>query len=94
MTSQPATGPVADGRRSARQRTFLKGRLYSGIDGLITTNCTIRNLSARGALIEVPPGVLLGAAGVLLNVSAGTTSYAKVVWRRGQLLGLNFPPQL
>jgi hypothetical protein len=51
---------VADNRERAtvRQRTFLQARISYG-DGAISTDCTVIQLSAKGALLSVADSVAL-----------------------------------
>src|SRR5258708_27186867 len=79
----------AEGRRSARVRTFLEARVsYS--DGAISTPCTVNQLSDVGARLSIPSTVSLPATFEIAIPQRGITRRAKLVWRRDDLVGIDF----
>jgi hypothetical protein len=77
-------------RRSAgRARSLLSGKLV--IDGgRMSLDCVIRNMSSRGARVELAPSIDLPAKVGLLIIREGLLCDAKVVWRRKGETGLTF----
>jgi hypothetical protein len=75
-------------RREVRHPTCLKARICYGPQGSVSIPCTIRNISNGGALIEAAEVSLLPVAFRLMNPSQGVAYDAKVVWRRGNQVGV------
>lgn len=81
------TSPPVERRCSQRQRALLTGKLAT--DGAsLTIDCVIRNLSSDGALVETPSPHLIPNDLHLLQVREGVAWDAKVIWRRGNKVGL------
>lgn len=76
-------------RRSPRQRVLKAGRIIYG-GGSIVIDCTIRNLSATGARLQVPTSVAIPERFEFAETSAGKRHHATVVWRKGDLMGIRF----
>ena len=76
-------------RRSPRQRVVKSGKIIYG-GGSIVIDCTIRNLSATGARLQVPTSVAIPDRFEFAETAAGTKRPATVVWRRGALMGIRF----
>lgn len=76
-------------RRSPRQRVLKSGKIIYG-GGSIVVDCTIRNLSATGARLQVPTSVAIPDRFEFAEAAAGTRRPATVVWRRGALMGIRF----
>jgi len=81
------SGPKQDRRGSPRRRTLKDGRIvFNDCRSLI--DCTIRNLSAHGALLLVP-----SIAGIPPDFDLhidGTCHSAHVVWKRIDSLGVTW----
>jgi hypothetical protein len=76
-------------RQGQRQRVLKSGRIMYG-DGSIVIDCTIRNLSATGARLQVPTSVMIPDRFELTESASGTRRAATVMWRRGALMGVKF----
>lgn len=77
-------------RRAAPRVSVIKGGLLSGTDIFEPITCTVRDLSASGALIRTtfPAGIpdLFDLQLVAENVSFA----CRVAWRRGDEMGVEF----
>jgi hypothetical protein len=82
---------VADNRQRAapRQRTFLDARISYG-DGAISTECTVLQLSARGALLSVAESVALTEEFEVAIPQKGISCRARLVRRRDEQAGIAF----
>lgn len=70
-----------------RQRALLAGKLAN--EGATTTiDCTIRNLSADGAMVETTSPHLIPNQLHLVQVNNGVAWDVEVIWRRGNRIGL------
>ncbi len=83
--------PSDDNRRFARLRP--RGRVASS--GVIVLDprkpaldCTVIDISAGGACIDVPGQTPIPARAILIH--SGTRKSCRVVWRRGRRLGLQY----
>ncbi|MHB1103785.1 MAG: PilZ domain-containing protein [Devosia sp.] len=76
-------------QRAADRRRVLKGARIVFNNGGSTINCTVRNLSAAGALIRVETVVGIPDAFVLV-VADGTRQMSEVVRRSGNDIGIRF----
>jgi hypothetical protein len=77
-------------RRAVRHATCVKTRICYGPQDSVTIPCTIRNISTGGALIEASEVSLLPLAFRLLDPRQGLAYDCKVVWRRGNQVGVAF----
>ncbi len=76
-------------RGNPRQRVLKGGRIiFAG--GSFSVGCTIRNLSANGARLQVPTTVTIPDKFVLVDTHAGTRHDAFVMWRSGDQIGVRF----
>jgi len=78
-----------DGRRAVRHRTFLGATIVHG-DDMLTVACSVRDWSESGARIEVPPLPVLPAKFWLLDRRSPVAFEARVVWRRENIIGVEF----
>jgi hypothetical protein len=78
----------SDKRRVARRRILKSGRIVFN-RGRSTIDCTVRNISSRGARLEVASVVGIPDAFFLAMPDAGTQA-CRVVWRRLKELGVAF----
>lgn len=84
MPTFPEAG-AADARAESQTSIYLTAALYS--DGL-PTSAKIRNLSATGALVDVP---VIPAAGALVQLIRGSLiAHAIVTWSADHHCGLKF----
>jgi PilZ domain len=79
-------------RRSPRQRVLKSGKIIYG-GGSIVIDCTIRNLSATGARLQVPTSIPIPDKFEFAESAAGTRRAAVVMWRKGDLIGIRFEGQ-
>jgi hypothetical protein len=86
MTSASVSQSV-DRRRAGRQRALLAGKLANE-DATTTIDCTIRNISADGAMIETTTPHLIPGQLHLVQIKEGIAWDATVIWRRGNRIGL------
>ncbi len=86
MSADAAIGPV-EKRRNPRQRALLAGKLATD-EASLTIDCVIRNLSEGGALVETASPHLLPTELHLLQARDGVAWDARVIWRRGNKVGL------
>lgn len=86
-------GEMDEKRTSRRDRAFRDGKLVVNA-GQSLINCIIRDQTERGAKLQVFAPTALPAYFKLLCVTQGTLYPAQVVWRRGNLVGIEFvgPP--
>lgn len=74
-------------RRSNRQRALLAGKLSTAGAG-VTFDCTIRNISPDGAMIETASPQMIPNELHLVQIKEGIAWDAEVIWRRGNQVGL------
>jgi PilZ domain len=78
-------------RIAKRQRVFKAGRLtFAGI----TVDCTVRNLSSGGALIELPTSEGVPHELMLSLPTHRLNFNCFVVWRDNKRLGVVFGPSI
>jgi hypothetical protein len=76
-------------RKEPRPRALKTGRIVFN-NRFSTMDCAVRNLSERGALLQVqgPQGI---PDAFVLELDAGAVTHAcKVVWRKERQLGVEF----
>jgi hypothetical protein len=83
-TAPDATNAKAD--RAARHGLIWTGTLHCNHDSV---PARLRNISAEGAMVETDQNFAVGAE-VFLDLEAGGTAFAKVVWSDGGQMGLKF----
>ena len=82
---------MTEKRGASRQRVLKAGKIiFAG--GALSVDCTIRNLSANGARLQVPTTVSIPDRFILVDAHSGTRHEAVVVWRRGDQIGVRFGP--
>jgi hypothetical protein len=77
-----------DKREKPRRRTYLGGRVVQ--DDGISIACVIRNVSASGAMIEVPPLTTVPDEWTLLDMKHALAHRVVVRWRKDTRLGVRF----
>jgi hypothetical protein len=85
-THEPIAADPADTRRAARHKVLKPGTIV--INRRSTISCTVRNLSARGAKLEVPS--VVGIPDMFELKVDGKTQTCRVAWRRLKELGVAF----
>lgn len=78
------------GRRKWPRKTALLNAIVIGADGKDASDCTIRDISAGGALISSSKSLQTGARVFLLNIDFETAYSAAVVWSKPDSCGLSF----
>jgi PilZ domain len=84
---------MGERRRSARQKSFLRGCVYFN-KRRNAFDCLIRDLSAEGARIVFSETVNVPDLIELYIPQKEQTVRARVQWRRGDEIGLAFPDAL
>jgi len=80
---------MAERRTSARQRSFLRGRIQLN-NGQIALDCLIRDLSTRGARLIFPATPSIPDVVDLHILQKEQTLRAHVQWRQGEEVGVTF----
>ena len=81
--------PPAERRPKPRRRVLLGG-LVAYSDGARSFACTIRDLSATGARITLPPNLAVPAKIYLINLRDRTAHEGTIVWNKGAEAGVTF----
>jgi hypothetical protein len=83
-----------DNRYVPRRRVFKGGKIIFA-DGAMVVDCVIRNISVAGARLDVPSTLALPHEFILLDVQTERRHIAKMAWRRGDQMGVEFsdPPE-
>jgi hypothetical protein len=76
-------------RRHSRHRTLLGAKICYGDQHALSLDCTVRSLSATGANLRVAETRPLPAQFVLLIVGEAAAYDARIVWRRGDFVGVS-----
>jgi PilZ domain len=80
--------PADDRRSLPRRRTLLEGRIIFKQQSSVL-NCVVRNISESGARLEVEPSIHVPDRFDLDVASAGIRMSCRLVWRRGNLVGVS-----
>lgn len=75
-------------RRSTRSRAYLGAKAVVGENE--TQACLIRNLSPRGAQVELGAGMSVPAIWWLIDLSHGVAFAVETMWRRYPRIGVMF----
>ena len=78
-------------RRAPRERAFLSGRISYGA-GALSTPCTIMQISATGAKINVAPTISLPEVFQLVIAQKSIDRPARLIWRRDDVAAIAFQP--
>jgi hypothetical protein len=76
-------------RKRRGSRLLLDGKIVSR-DGTTVIDVKIRDISATGAIVRIPPNVNLPESFSLLVVSDGKRYPAEKLWRKGERLVVQF----
>jgi hypothetical protein len=79
-------------RALARHKTFIKGRIYFN-NRLSSMDCIVRDVTANGARLDFSESVTLPDAFELYIPSRDEYFHARVIWRRGDNLGISWTPE-
>lgn len=103
MTPANDAQPQNERRLSPRRRGLRAGKVAT-VDASRSGNCTIRNLSTRGAKLTLEGRESLPSGAWLIVTKEGLALRTRTVWRHGRELGVDFveahdleraaPPQL
>ncbi len=88
--SSEAAEPNQDEQRAAPRRRVLKGGKVAFNERHCSIPCTIRNISATGALLKSEHSVNIPDTFDLIIEIDGIEASCEVVWRRGNELGIKF----
>jgi hypothetical protein len=80
---------MAERRTSARQRSFLRGRILLN-NGQIALDCLVRDLSEQGARLIFPEMPSIPDVLDLHIPQKDETLRAQVQWRQGEEVGVTF----
>ncbi len=80
---------MVEARRSERVRSFLRARILFN-NGASTIDCTIKNISAQGAKIEIAHSLSVPAEFDLHVPQRGRTYRSKMAWRASDSIGVEF----
>jgi len=83
------TGQQEEHRRSPRQRSFLRGKLFFN-NRLSVVDCTIRDISEYGARLVYSEAVTTPDELELYIPQKEQTFNVRTTWRRGQEVGVSF----
>jgi hypothetical protein len=81
--------PIADRRPASRNRVLLSG-ILSYDSGGHSFRCSIRDLSATGARISLPPGFTVPRPVFLIEIRARIAHEAERIWSDNKSAGLKF----
>lgn len=80
---------VKEKRRAPRRRTLLTGKIVHS-EGAFSLDCTIRDLSATGARIQVKRDALVPTSIFLINIRDRVAYEGVVGWKRLPEYGIAF----
>jgi hypothetical protein len=78
-------------RTLVRHKTFIKGRIYFN-NRLSTLDCIVRDVTERGARLQVAESVALPDAFELHLPNKDEHFLARAQWRRGDQIGVSWTP--
>ena len=85
--------PPAERRPKTRKRVLLTG-IVAYANGAHSFHCTIRNLSETGARLAVGNNAQFPSDFFLINIRDRVAYEAKLVWNRGNEIGVTFKKAL
>jgi hypothetical protein len=80
---------MQDRRQTVRDKVLFGGMAEIGQRGT-TTDCVVRNISDRGACIELDPATRLPDEVNLAVARKGRSYLAQIIWRQADKVGLAF----
>ena len=83
-------GQLDSNKRIAQRSRVLKGAKLVSMNNWTLVDCTIRDMSAIGAKVICGDQMAVANEFRLLIPSDNTICSARVVWRRGDMLGIEF----
>ena len=84
---------MAERRSSARQKSFLQGRIYFN-NRRSSVDCLIRDYSETGARLKFSESVAVPEAIELYIPNKEVFHRARVEWRSGNEMGISFPEEV
>jgi hypothetical protein len=89
ISASGALRKAADQRTALRKKAFLRGKIaYDG--GAQSCECTIRNISATGARVEIAVAQIVPRQLFLIDMRSGIGYQCEMKWRVKGELGLHF----
>jgi hypothetical protein len=82
--------PASDNKRGAQRMRVLKGAKVVALEQWTLVDCTVRDMSATGARIICKDPIAVKNEFRFLVTADNTICDAKVVWRRGDEIGITF----
>lgn len=80
---------MLNNRAFPRHQVRINGKILSP-DGSHTVDCVVKDISEGGALVNVPPNMMLPSRVYLWQAETGTLFECDVRWRKLDLVGLHF----
>jgi hypothetical protein len=90
MTTDIEPAPARADRRAERRMRTLKAAKIVLNGGRSVFDCTIRNISPNGALIEVPSMLGIPAQFEIVLDQGATRRSCKIRWRTERMMGVHF----
>lgn len=90
MPDKPQQSPLADHgerRRQGRSRTLIGGTIIFR-DGSGTVRCVVRNRTAEGIQLEIPPSQLLPKCFYLVTAKDDQVFEAELIWKKAGRIGV------
>lgn len=90
MPDQPQKSPLPDHgerRRQGRSRTLIGGTIIFR-DGSGTVRCVVRNRTAEGIQLEIPPSQLLPKCFYLATAKDDQVFEAELIWKKASRIGV------
>jgi hypothetical protein len=79
-------------RALVRHKTFIKGRIYFN-NRLSSVDCIVRDMTEKGARLQVPESVALPDAFDLYLPNKDEHFRAQAQWRKGDQIGVSWTPE-
>jgi hypothetical protein len=86
----PAAEKANDNKRAAPRQRTLKSAKIVHLTKWLVVDCAVRDISATGAKLQCKAQMSVPDEMRFLMVSENTIRTAKVVWRREDLIGIEF----
>jgi hypothetical protein len=88
--TKSAKKPPPEERRNTRERTFLPARIAFGDGGALSAQCTVTQLSAIGARVNIPSSVAMPDRFDFAIPQRGLSQRARLIWRKDDQAGIEF----
>ena len=77
-----------DRRSEVREATALRSRVFYGPDLSAWADCVVRNLSPKGAMLEVSAMYPLPKRFMVMTIADGVAMEVDMKWRRSDMAGV------